>query len=88
MSQDKPEVQEFVTLRIPVEKYDFLHKTIRSFQESLYSWHLDRFISKKLITDLRIMKSVLETNKLKENPHERLRYDATAVALADSPASH
>ncbi len=61
---DQPKPQEFVTLRMPIEKYNFLFKTIKSFQDSLYAWHLDRFISKKLITDLRIFKSILETNKV------------------------
>lgn len=55
--------EEMIILSIPKEKFNFLLKTIKSFMDSIYSWHLDRFISKKLITDLRIMRSILETNK-------------------------
>lgn len=56
--------EEFITLKIPIEKFRFFLKTIKSFSDSIYSWQLDRFISKKLITDLRIMRSILETNKV------------------------
>lgn len=55
--------QEFIVLSIPKEKFLFFLKTIQGFMDSIYSWQLDRFMSKKLIRDLRIMKSILETNK-------------------------
>lgn len=55
--------QEMINFSIPKEKYSFFLKTIKGFMDSIYSWHLDRFMSKKLITDLRIMRSILETNK-------------------------
>jgi len=62
MSEVNPK-SKIIRLDIPEEKYNFFLKTIKGFLDSIYSWHLDRFISKKLITDLRIMKSILETNK-------------------------
>ncbi len=55
---------EMITISIPKEKFNFFLKTIKGFKDSLYLWQLDRFMSKKLITDLRIMESILTTNKM------------------------
>lgn len=59
------EKEKVIIINIPVSKFNFLLKTIKSFYDAIYNWNLDRFISKKLITDLKIMRSILETNKEK-----------------------
>lgn len=57
-----PPVKEIV-LVIPEEKFNFLMKTISALTTNIYKWGFDKFFSKKLLTDLRIVKSIIETNK-------------------------
>ena len=61
---------ETITLSIPKEKYNFLLKTVKEFKTRIYSWGFDKFMSKKLMTDLRIIDSILTTNKMEEKNHD------------------
>lgn len=63
MAYNNPEV---VVITIPKEKFNFLLKTVKEFKTRIYSWGFDKFMSKKLLTDLRIVESILNTTKTED----------------------
>ncbi len=52
-----------IELRIPIEKYNFLLKTVDSHVSFLHQIKLNPLLKQDLLKDLRIIRSILTTNK-------------------------
>lgn len=55
--------KEFVVIKIPKNNFKILLETFNGLYANIYSWNFDRFLSRRLLDDLKIMKSILEEGK-------------------------
>lgn len=55
--------EKIITLKISKGKFNFLLATVKGFCDNIYKWGFDKFFEKKLLDDLKIIKTILEDSK-------------------------